>query len=78
MGDYLTDYFEFAFKDCVNQHTGSYVWLSTDESISHSHCLVAYDPDHDRYEDVDDWDILKMVQDARNRGDSSQPSLPFS
>lgn len=55
MGDYETDYVEFAFKDCVNNHVGSNVWISTSLDVPYAHRLVHYDPDHDDYLDVYDW-----------------------
>jgi hypothetical protein len=57
MGEYETDYVAFAFKDCVNNHVGSNVWISTDLNVPYAHMLVNYDPDHDDYDDVDNWVI---------------------
>jgi hypothetical protein len=64
MGEYETDYVEFAFKDCVNNHVGSNVWISTSLDVPYAHRLVHYDPDHDDYLDVYDWVVnLPMQQD---------------
>jgi hypothetical protein len=57
MGEYETNYIAFAFKDCVNNHVGSNVWISTDLNVPYAHRLVHYDPDHDDYDDVDNWVI---------------------
>jgi hypothetical protein len=57
MGDYETDYVEFAFKDCVGNHSGDRVWISTTLDVPYSNMLVLYDPDHDDYLDVDNWTI---------------------
>ena len=64
MGEYETDYVEFAFRDCVNSYTGDNVWVSTDADIPYNHMLINYDPDHHNYEDVDDWDysILQTIK----------------
>ena len=45
MGDYETDYVHYAFRDCVSNHTDSYVWVTDVEGIT----LENYDKDHDDY-----------------------------
>ena len=45
MGDYETDYVHYAFKDCVSNHTGDYVWVTDNEGLT----LENYDKDHDDY-----------------------------
>ena len=57
MGEFETDYVAFAFKDCVNNHVGSNVWISTDLNVPHAQRLVHYDPDHNDYDDVYNWVI---------------------
>lgn len=47
MGEYETDYVHWAFKDCVSNHTGSYVWVTNASGIT----LENYDKDHDNYLD---------------------------
>ena len=63
MGDFETDYVEYAFRDCVNNHTDNYVWITTDADVPYNFNFIAYDPDHDNYLDVDDWDysILQLA-----------------
>jgi len=64
MGEYETDYVEFAFRDCVNSYVGDNVWVSTDADIAYNHMLINYDPDHHNFLDVDDWDysILQTIK----------------
>ena len=58
MGEYETDYVAYAFKDCVAEHTGDRIWITTDLDVPYNFNLVQYDPDHDDYLTVDDWDIV--------------------
>lgn len=57
MGEFETDYVEYAFRDCVNDHTNNDVWIATDTSIPYSfNRIISYNPDLHNYETVDDWD----------------------
>ena len=47
MGEFETDYVHFAFRDCVSNHTGDYVWVTDANELT----LEAYDKDHDNYLD---------------------------
>ena len=47
MGEFETDYVEFAFRDCIQDHTGSRVWVTDKDGI----IIESYDPDHDDYLD---------------------------
>jgi len=47
MGEYETDYVHYAFKDCVSNHTGDYVWVTDSQGLT----LENYDKDHDDYLD---------------------------
>lgn len=60
MGEFETDYVIYAFKDCVNEHTGDYVWVtSADPSHPDNYAgtLFHYDPDHHDYLEVNDWEL---------------------
>lgn len=57
MGDFETDYVTIAFKDCVSNHTGDYVWVTTSDPEGYPGTLFHYDPDHHDYLAVDDWDL---------------------
>lgn len=71
MGDFPTNYVSFAFKDCVNNHTGDYVWITTDEDVPYNFHLVAYDPSVDDFLDVDDWDVDSLLINSSSAGVSS-------
>lgn len=47
MGEYETDYVHYAFRDCVSNHTESYVWVTDAEGLT----LENFDKDHDDYLD---------------------------